>query len=606
MHEYTPPLKDMHFVLRELVDLEKLSQLPGYEDATQDLVDAILEEAGRFASGVLSPLNSVGDQIGAKWQEGNVITAPGWQDAYARFVDGGWNGISCSTEYEGQGLPRLVSTLVDEMWNGANLAFALCPMLNRGAVEALELRGSAELKETFLSKMVTGEWTGTMNLTESQAGSDLSTVRSRAVPQQDGSYKLFGQKIFITYGEHDLTENIIHLVLARTPDAPEGVKGISLFLVPKFLVGEDGSPGARNDVHCVSIEHKLGIHGSPTAILAFGDQGGEALEGAGAVGYLIGEENRGLEYMFIMMNASRFNVGVEGVGLSERAYQRALAYAKERTQGTQTGVKGGSKVPIINHPDVRRMLLILKSRAEAMRAVACVVAEAMDTAFAHPDPEIREQNQAFVDLMIPVVKGWSTESAVELTSLSIQIHGGMGYIEETGAAQDWRDARITPIYEGTTGIQANDLVGRKIFRDKGQAVAELIGRMQEVQVRLSEHDDPDLHATGEALAAGIKTIRGAVEYILANYENAPERVLVGAVPFLQLMGIVTGGWQMGRAAITSRQRLDEGNETDPAFYLTKIATTRFYADYMLPQASALAHVIIHGSEGVSSIDFQEL
>src|SRR5512133_689915 len=433
MRDYAAPLRDMQFVLRELAPLDDVARLPGCGDVNLELAEAILKEAGKFAAGVLSPLNVVGDREGARVADGEVTTPRGWRDAYRQFVDGGWNALSCNPEYGGQGVPRLVSALVEEMWNGANVSFALCPMLTRGAIEALELEGSEELKRTYLPKLVSGEWAGTMVLTEPQAGSDLSAVRTRAVPQKDGTYRLEGQKIFITYGEHDLTENIVHLVLARTPDAPEGVKGISLFVVPKFLPKPDGTPGARNDVRCVSLEHKLGIHASPTAVLAFGDK-------EGAVGWLVGEENRGLEYMFITMNAARYSVGLEGIGLSERATQLAAAYARERLQGTELGTRSKEKVAIVRHPDVRRMLMLMKSRTEAMRAIACVVAAAMDTARRHPDAERRARSQAFVELMIPVVKAWSTDNAIDIASLGIQVHGGMGCIEETGAAQYFRAA----------------------------------------------------------------------------------------------------------------------------------------------------------------------
>jgi acyl-CoA dehydrogenase len=412
----------MQFVMRELAGLDEVAALPGNEEVSADLVDAILEEADKFAGGVLAPLNVVGDQVGAKWADGKVMTAPGWKEAYAQFAESGWTALAGETEFGGQGLPKLVATAVMEMWKSANMAFSLCPMLTNGAIEALLLRGSEEQKATYLPKMISGEWTGTMNLTEPNAGSDLAAVRTRAEPQGDGTYKIFGQKIFITYGEHDLTDNIIHLVLARLPDAPEGVKGISLFVVPKFLVNADGTPGARNDVHCVSIEHKLGIHGSPTAVLAFGDNGG-------AIGTLVGEPNRGLEYMFIMMNEARFAVGMEGLALSERAYQHALQYARDRIQGTEAGVRGGPKIAIIKHADVRRMLMSMKSQTEAMRALAYVVGAATDKAHHHPDAGVRAKSQAFVDLMTPVVKGWSTENSIEITSTGVQVHGGMGYIE---------------------------------------------------------------------------------------------------------------------------------------------------------------------------------
>jgi alkylation response protein AidB-like acyl-CoA dehydrogenase len=466
-------------------------------------------------------------------------------------------------------------------------------MLTRGAIEALELRGSEAQKRMYLPKLVSGEWTGTMNLTEPQAGSDLAAVRTKALPQPDGSYRLHGQKIFITYGEHDLTGNIVHLVLARTPDAPEGVKGISLFVVPKFLVNEDGSLGARNDVRCASIEHKLGIHASPTAVLAFGDNDG-------AVGWLVGEENRGLEIMFIMMNAARFSVGLEGIGLAERATQRAVAYAKERVQGTELGSKSRDKVSIVRHPDVRRMLMLMKSRTEALRALACVVAMSMDLAHAHPDEATRVRHQAFVDLMIPVVKGWSTESSVEIASLGVQVHGGMGFIEETGAAQHLRDARITPIYEGTTGIQAADLIGRKIARDGGQAMRALLVQMRGDANLLAREDDASLAAISDALASGITALEQAVEFIVATYASDVRKASVGAVPLLELLGIVASGWQMARAARISRLRLREGTG-DAGLYTAKLHTARFYADHVLSRAPGLAHAAVHGAEAALAI-----
>jgi 3-(methylsulfanyl)propanoyl-CoA dehydrogenase len=587
MSEYAAPLRDMQFVLRELAGIEAVAQLPGCEEVTPDVVDAILEEAGKFAAGMLSPLNRSGDQQGAQWRDGTVSTADGWREAYAHFIAGGWNALSCQPEFGGQGLPRLVSTLVEEMWNGGNVSFALCPMLTRGAIEAIELCGSEALKAAYLPKLISGEWTGTMDLTEPQAGSDLAAIRSRAVPQPDGSYRVQGQKIFITYGEHDLTDNIIHLVLARTPDAPEGVKGISLFVVPKFLLDADGSPGERNDVRCVSIEHKLGIHASPTCVMAFGDAGG-------ATGYLVGEENRGIEYMFIMMNAARFSVGLEGVGLAERAYQHALAYARERVQGPEAGVKGGGKVAILRHPDVRRMLLLMKSQTEAMRALACVVGAAMDFAQCHADDEIRANSQAFVDLVIPIVKGWSTETANEIASLGVQIHGGMGYVEETGAAQHLRDVRITTIYEGTTGIQAIDLVGRKIAREEGRTIRAVIREMRAIEQQLAEADDGDLTTIAGALGGGIAALELTVDFIVATFGADLRRVLAGAVPFLKLFGIVAGGWQMGRAALAARRRLAEGGG-DRAFLVGKITSARFYSDHVLAQAAGLAHTVCEGA-----------
>ena len=584
MSEYIAPLKEMRFVMQELAGLDQVVALPGCEEASQDVVDAILEEAARFSGEVLSPLNRVGDRDGAKWKDTVVTTSPGFKEAYRQFVDNGWNGLGCDPEFGGQGLPKLLSTAVSEMWKAANHAFSLCPMLTQGAIEALMIAGTDEQKAAYLPNLVSGDWTGTMNLTEPSAGSDLAAVRSRAEPVGDGTFKVFGQKIFITYGEHDMTDNIVHLVLARTPNAPEGVKGISLFVVPKFLLKADGTPGERNDVYCVSIEHKLGIHGSPTAVLAFGDNGG-------AIGTLVGEENRGLEYMFIMMNAARFNVGLEGLGDAERAYQRAVVYARDRVQGTEVGVRGGPKVPIIKHPDVRRMLLSMRARIEAMRALAYVTAAAQDNAHANPDAVAREKARAFADLLIPVVKGWSTESAIDIASLGVQVHGGMGYIEETGAAQHLRDARITAIYEGTTAIQANDLIGRKIAREKGATILSIISDMRVAAAQL----DGDLAGIGARQQAAIEALEKAVNWLVATFSADPKAAHAGAVPFLYLFGIVAGGWQMGRAAVIARSKLMAG-ETDP-FWAAKLATTRFYADHFLTQAAGLAESVVAGATG---------
>ena len=589
MSSYNAPIRDMQFVMRELAELDAVAALPGCEDAASDVVDAILEEAGKFAGGVLAPLNWTGDQEGARWDNGVVHTATGWKEAYKQFAEAGWTALAGDPEYGGQGLPKLVSTAVMEMWKSANMAFSLCPMLTTGAIESIKLRGSDEQKAAFLPKMVSGEWTGTMNLTEPQAGSDLAAVRTRAVPEGDGTYKIFGQKIFITYGEHDMTDNIIHLVLARLPDAPEGVKGISLFVVPKFLLNADGTPGERNDVHCVSIEHKLGIHASPTAVLAFGDNGG-------AIGTLIGEANRGLEYMFIMMNEARFAVGMEGLALSERAYQLALAYAKDRVQGTEAGVRGGPKVSILHHSDVRRLLLNMKSTTEAMRALAYVVGSATDMAHHHPDEAVRTRNQAFVDLMIPVVKGWCTENSIAVTSDGVQVHGGMGFIEETGAAQHFRDSRITSIYEGTTAIQANDLIGRKIARENGLTVLALVAEMRKVEAQLAEAAGDEFAAIRKSLSAGITAVEEAVAYIVATYGKDIKAASVGSVPFLKLLGIVAGGWQMGRAALVSARRLAEGSG-DASFYKAKITTARFYADHVLSQAPGIAYSVVNGAAG---------
>jgi len=589
---YAAPVKDMMFVLKELAGLDQVAQLPGYEEATSDVVEAILEEAAKFAGGVLAPLNFSGDQEGTKWHD-KVVTMPaGFKEAYSQFAESGWTALDCRPEHGGQGLPRLVSAAVREMWKSANMAFSLCPLLTNGAIEALELCGSTEQKQMYLPNMISGKWTGTMNLTEPQAGSDLAAIRSRAEPQVDGTYKIFGQKIFITYGEHDMAENIVHLVLARLPDAPEGVKGISLFVVPKFLVRADGSLGDRNDAWCVSIEHKLGIHASPTCVMAFGDSGG-------AVGTLIGKPNEGLKYMFIMMNAARYAVGLEGLALSERAYQQALAYARERVQGR--AIEGSAApVAIVQHPDIRRMLMTMKAQIEAMRALAYAVASAHDTAFHHPDAAERQRNQAFVDLMIPVVKGWLTETGNEIAYLGVQVHGGMGFIEETGAAQHMRDARITTIYEGTTGIQANDLIGRKVAREGGATLKLVIGLMESTVAEVDKAG-AELGDIGANLKKGIAALAEAGTYIASKYGADVRAVSVGAVPFLKLLGIVAGGWMMARAALVARARIAEG-ETDP-FYATKISTAVFYAAHVLVAAPGLAQVVIAG--GASGLAIPE-
>ena len=594
MDSYSAPLNDQLFVLRHLVDLEAVAALPGNEDFSPDLADAVLEEAGKLATEVLAPLNRQGDLDPARCADGVVTTSKGWQAAYRAFIDGGWNGLACAPEHGGQGLPRVVAALVEEIWNSANMAFTLCPMLTRGAIEALELRGSDALKATYLEKLVSGEWTGTMNLTEPQAGSDLAAVRTRALPQADGSYRISGQKIFITYGEHDLTDNIIHLVLARTPDAPEGVKGISLFVVPKFLVNDDGSLGARNDVVCGSIEHKLGIHGSPTCTMDFG-------RGEGAIGFLVGEECRGLEYMFIMMNAARFGVGVQGLGLSERALQAATQYAEQRVQGTLAGDRSGRKVAIAEHPDVRRMLLTLSSQTEAMRALVAVVAEAMDYAEGHPDAARRATAQAFVELMIPVVKGCMTENAVELTSLGVQVHGGMGYVEETGAAQYLRDARITTIYEGTTAIQAADLIGRKIARDGGAAATAWLTQVADTVAALEKGGDA-VSGIAAQLAEALSNTQQVVAHIVAQFRAAPAAVLAGSVPVLRLFGLVAGGWQLGRSALVAQQLLAAAPDAALAAQCqAKLRTAEFYAWHLLPQVRGLSVSVLRGGASVLAV-----
>ena len=595
MSAYHAPLTEIRFVLRELAGLDQVGKLPGFEDATHDTVDAILEEAARFATEVLDPLNAAGDREGAQWQEGGIVRTPaGFKEAYRHFAENGWNGLTKNPEHGGQGLPQLVATAVEEMWHGANMAFALCPLLTQGAIEALELCGSDALKAMFLDKMVAGVWTGTMNLTESQAGSDLAAVRTRALPQPDGSFRVYGQKIFITYGEQDYTDNIVHLVLARTPTAPEGVKGISLFVVPKFLVDADGGLGERNDVHCVSIEHKLGIHASPTAVLAYGEKDG-------AVGYLVGEAHRGLEYMFIMMNAARLSVGLEGVAVAERSYQRALAWSRERLQGKPVGVQGARTSPIVQHPDVKRMLLTMKSTTEAMRALAYWTSALLDRARVHPDEAERRRAQGLVDLLIPVVKGWSTEMGIEVASLGIQVHGGMGFIEETGAAQHLRDARITTIYEGTTGIQANDLVGRKMGREEGRTALALIAEMDKTVPQLAASSDAALRAIGESLRVSLDCLRTTVAWVSKTFGTQPAAVAAGSVYVLKLMGITLGGWMMARSAQIASEQL-AGGDGDAAFLKGKILTARFFAEHVMSQAPALTTAVTRGSESVLAME----
>jgi alkylation response protein AidB-like acyl-CoA dehydrogenase len=588
MTSYVAPLKDMKFVLKALAGLEQVAGLPGYGEATPDTVDAILDEAAKFASGVLDPLNRVGDEEGAKWKDGAVTMPQGFKEAYRQFVESGWAALPSGPEWGGQGLPKLVATAVEEMVTSANMSFSLCPLLTQGAIHALELCGSEALKKAYLGRMVEGTWTGTMNLTEPQAGSDLALVKTRARRAGD-HYLISGQKIFITYGEHDLAENIVHLVLARTPDAPEGVKGISLFVVPKFLVHPDGTLGERNNARCASIEHKLGIHASPTAVMVYED----------AIGYLVGEENKGLAYMFVMMNAARFSVGLEGVAIAERAFQRALAYAKERMQGRDL-VGGAGTVPIIRHPDVRRMLMLMKSQTEAMRALAYVVAAAMDFSHKCENVEERKRHQAFVDLMIPVVKGWSTETGIEVASLGVQVHGGMGFIEETGAAQHLRDARITTIYEGTTGIQASDLVGRKIAREGGATAKALVAELRKLDGALSGSKNADIQAIRGPLTAGVAAVEEGVDYIVANAARDLKGIFAGAVPFLKLMGVVTGGWQMARAALAAEKALAAA-DADRGFLEAKIGTARFYAEHVLVQAPGLKNTVVHGAAGVMAL-----
>lgn len=589
---YAAPLKDMLFVVNELANLSAVHALPGCEDATPETVEAVLEENAKFCGEVVAPLNVLGDREPSAWKNGEVTTTRGFREAFHAFGQAGWQGVQHPVEFGGQGLPKLVATPCIEMLNSANLSFALCPLLTDGAIEALLVAGSDAQKNAYLANLISGKWTGTMNLTEPQAGSDLAMVRTRAVPQGDGTFKVSGTKIYITYGEHDMAENIVHLVLARTPDAPEGVKGISLFVVPKFLVNADGSLGERNDVHCVSIEHKLGIKASPTAVLQFGDHGG-------AIGTLVGEENRGLEYMFIMMNAARFAVGMQGVAVAETAYQKAVAYARDRVQSRDLAGSPGP-VAIIHHPDVRRMLMTMRAQTEGARALAYVTAAAYDAAHHSEDAAARKQNQAFYEFMVPIVKGWSTEMSIDVASIGVQVHGGMGFIEETGAAQYYRDARILTIYEGTTAIQANDLIGRKTVRDGGATAKAILAQVRATEAELEGAGSGDLAAIRNQLAAGSKALEEVVEYIVANMKSDIKGVFSGSVPYLKMAGIVLCGWQMARAALIAQRKLDSG-EGDARFYQAKIGTARFFADHLLSQAAGYRAAIVGGSVGVMAL-----
>ena len=587
MSTYTAPLRDMQFVLNEIAGLEEICALPGNEEVSVELVESILDEASKFATGVLDPINRGGDNVGSKCEAGVVTTAPGFKEAYKLFCETGWNAMPFDPEFGGQGLPAAVTMAVNEMWKSSNMAFALCPMLTGGAIEAIAHHASDELKQKYLPKMVEGTWSGTMNLTEPNAGFDLAAIITKAKPAGDGTFLVSGTKIFITWGENDCAENIIHLVLARLPDAPPGLKGISLFLVPKFLVNDDGSLGKRNDLICPSIEHKLGIHGSPTAVMSFG-------ENEGAVGYLIGEENKGVGYMFTMMNHARVNVGLEGVGIAERAYQHALWYARERVQGKIIGDTSNEKKTILHHPDVRRLLMECKARTEAMRTLAYYAAAQIDKAKAGVPGA-----QARIDLLTPVVKGWSTEQGVELSSTALQVFGGVGFVEETGAAQYYRDSRITTIYEGTTAIQANDLVGRKLAREKvpGAAMKALLAEMSADAEAIAAN--PQLATIAVNLKNGVNSLSTAADWILANYDNAAPAVHAGSVPFLKLTGIVVGGWLMAKSAQVAAQRIAEGSSD--SFYTAKLATANYFAAHQLPFAAAYAAEVTGGADSVFSL-----
>lgn len=587
---YQAPLKDMLFCMKELAGLDEVAKLPGFEDAGLETAQAVLEECAKLNEGVMSPLNWTGDQQPSFWKDGTVTTTPGFKQAFRQFVDGGWQGLQHPVDFGGQGLPKTIGAACIEMVNSANLSFALCPLLTDGAIEALLTAGTPEQQQTYIPKMISGEWTGTMNLTEPQAGSDLALVRTRAEPQPDGSFKLFGTKIFITYGEHDMAENIVHLVLARVSGAPEGVKGISLFIVPKFNVNADGSLGSRNDVHCVSIEHKLGIKASPTAVLQFGDHGG-------ATGYLIGQENRGLEYMFIMMNAARYAVGMQGIAVAERAYQKAASYAKDRVQSRPVDGSLPGSGPIIHHPDVKRMLMTMRALTEGCRAMAITAAAAYDAAHAHPDAEVRKQNQAFYEFMVPLVKGYSTEMSLEATSLGVQVHGGMGFIEETGAAQYYRDARILPIYEGTTAIQANDLVGRKTVRDGGQTAKAIARQIAATEALLSDRKSDAARSMHKRLKAAREAFEQVVDFVAGQTKAQPNAVFAGSVPYLMLAGNLAAGWQMARALMAAEDKA----ASDASFMAAKVITARFYAEHILSRVPALRDAIVEGGDSVTAL-----
>ena len=573
MTSYTAPTRDMQFAMDALGLLPALAALPDYVDATPDLRDAMLEEAGKLASDMLAPINFSGDQQGAVLENGVVRTADGFKEAYAAYVEGGWNSLAFDPEFGGQGLPWLLGFAMAEMWVSANNSWGLCPMLTSGAVELLSAHGTPEQKALYLEKLISGEWNGTMNLTEPQAGSDVGALRCRA-EKEGGHYRIRGQKIFITWGEHDMTDNIVHMVLARTPGAPEGTRGISLFIVPKFLVNPDGSLGDRNDVRCVSLEEKLGIHACPTCTMSFGDD-------EGAIGYLVGEENRGLNCMFTMMNNARLGIGLTGLSIAERAYQQARDFAKERVQGSAE-----NSVTIINHPDVRRMLLTMKSTVEAMRGLIYDVVSSLDVARAHPEAEARREARIRADLLTPVVKAWCTDMGVEVASIGVQVHGGMGYMEETGAVQHWRDSRIAPIYEGTNGIQAIDLVTRKVLRDNGDAVATYAAEIRAVLAALDSETDEISVSLHTHLGGALATLETATQWLVTDAADAPDQALSGATPYLRLFGLTAGGAIMARGALAAGKSLTDGGD-DVEFLKSKRRTAHFYAENILSQATAL-------------------
>jgi acyl-CoA dehydrogenase len=591
---YRAPINDMLLALHHGAGLQAAVAAGHYGDFDSDIAAAVLEEAGRFASDVLAPLNRIGDENGIKLENGQVTTAPGWPDAYKRWTEAGWNGVSGSEAFGGQGLPLAINAVCTEIWSASNMAFGLCPLLTLSAIEALDAHGSEELKKIYLEKLISGAWTGTMQLTEPQAGSDVGALRSRAERAADGSYRLSGTKIFITYGDHDMTDNIVHFVLARLPDAPAGTKGISLFLVPKFLVNADGSLGARNDIYPSGIEHKIGIHASPTCTMTMGDKGG-------AVGYLIGEENRGMLCMFTMMNQARLGVGLEGVGIADRAYQQALAFAQERRQGRAIGKADGSTGsgmdPIIVHPDIKRMLMQMRALTAAARTICYATAVALDISTRATDGKVRSAAAARGALLTPIAKAFSSDIGNEVTALGVQVHGGMGFIEETGAAQHYRDARITTIYEGTNGIQSIDLVTRKLAANGGAAVFTLLGELTEIVIRVETSNDPAFGTTGAKLRDALQALDRTSRWLLERVTSAPNEALAGATPYLRLFGSTLGGCMLAGEALAARD-LGEG-AGDPQRYVT---LARFFAENITVQATALERTVMDSAEAVNGAD----
>jgi len=600
MSDYSAPLDDMRFALEEAAGLSGIAALPAFEAVEPDLVDAILQEAGKLAGEVLAPINQTGDREGCAFENGVVRMPEGFREAYDQLVSGGWMSLPFDPAYGGQGLPWTIAMAVQETWHAANMSFGLAPLLTQGAAELLQARGTAAQKDTYLGKLVSGSWSGTMNLTEPQAGSDLGAIKTSAQRDEangSGAYRITGQKIFITYGEHELAENIVHMVLARSPDGPPGTKGLSLFIVPKFLPDENGDPGRRNDLRCVSIESKLGIHASPTCVMSYGDN-------EGALGFLLGEQNRGLAGMFTMMNNARLAVGTQGLGIAERAYQRALAYARERVQSRALDDPEGGAEAIIRHPDVRRSLATMKALSEAMRALVYYTAGQLDRAKSAPDDEARGQAQTLLEVLTPVAKAWCTDRGVEVASLGIQVHGGMGFIEETGAAQYFRDARINPIYEGTNGIQALDLASRKVARDGGAAARELIALVATTDESLQRASDPDLKKVGGALGEARFVLEAATDWLAETLSGDLTKAAAVATPYLNLFGTTVGGWLLGREALAARTRLDAGTG-DARFLAAKIKTARFYAENLLPQAAAEGAVVMTGADSTLALDDED-